>query len=114
MKDYCFVVSTKPLAGQEENYHRWYDTQHIPDVLAVPGFTSARRFAAEVEGETRYLALYRIKTDDPHAVLAELDARSGTERMPFSPALDLNGISAVLYEAIGPEQFATGQEGSQG
>ena len=56
----------------------------------------------------------RVKTDDPHAVLAELDARSGTERMPFSPALDLNGISAVLYEAIGPEQFAAGQEGSQG
>jgi len=106
MKDYCFVVSTKPVAGQETEYNRWYDTQHLPDVLAVPGVVSARRFAAEVDGETRYLALYQMNTDNPEGVLAELTARSGTDRMPMSPALDIAGVSAILYEAIGPARNA--------
>jgi hypothetical protein len=108
MKDYCFVVSTKPVKGQEEEYNSWYDTQHIPDVLAVPGLLSARRFAASVDGETRYLALYQLKTDNPDGVLAELTGRAGTDRMPMSPALDVASANAVLYEAIGPVQLAAG------
>lgn len=106
MKDYCFVVSTKPVAGQEAEYNRWYDMQHIPDVLSVPGLKSARRFAAEVNGEKRYLALYQLATDNPEGVLAELTGRAGTDRMPMSPALDVASADAVLYEAIGPVQLA--------
>lgn len=100
MKDYCFVVFTKPVAGQDGEYNRWYDDRHLPDVLAVPGFTSARRFVSEVDGERQYLALYNIQADDPDAVLADLTARAGTERMEMSPALDEASISAILYEAL--------------
>ncbi|WP_323810057.1 hypothetical protein [Sphingobium baderi] len=107
MKDYCFVVFTKPVAGQDVEYNRWYDTRHVPDVLAVPGFVSARRYAADVEGGRQYLALYGMKADDPEAVLADLSARAGTERMPMSPALDNESISAVLYEALEPLEAAS-------
>ncbi|HUD90092.1 hypothetical protein [Sphingobium sp.] len=82
--------------------------------MTVAGFTSARRFATAVEGEIGYLALYGLKTDDPQAALAVLEARSGTAGIPFSFGLDMNGISAVLYEAIGPEQLAADQKASQG
>lgn len=102
MTSHTFVVYTKPIAGEEDAFNRWYDTQHIPDVVAVPGVRGARRFVAEVDGVQQFLALYDIETDDPDAVLAEIQARAGTERMPMSPALDSDSISAVLYRALGP------------
>ncbi|NDG66732.1 MAG: hypothetical protein EBY23_07430, partial [Actinobacteria bacterium] len=27
-----------------DEYHRWYSQQHLPDVLACPGFIRAQRF----------------------------------------------------------------------
>lgn len=107
MKDYCFVVFTKPVAGREAEYNQWYDHRHIPDVLAVPGFVSARRFAANNEDGRQYLALYEMKAEDPDAVLADLNGRAGTDRMPMSPALDTGSISAILYEALEPVAAAS-------
>lgn len=100
MKKHCFVVFTKPVAGQDAEYNRWYDQQHIPDVLAVPGFLSARRFVSNVDGARQYLALYEMESDEPDATLADLSGRAGTDRMPMSPALDEASISAVLYEEL--------------
>lgn len=102
MTEYCFVVFTKPVQGQDEAFNMWYDGQHVPDVLAVPGFTSARRFVTEQDGERQYLALYGMETDDPAAVLADLQERAGTDRMPMSPALETDSISAVLYRPLAP------------
>ncbi len=105
MARYTFVVFTRPIDGGEEAFNDWYDNQHIPDVLAVPGFQSARRLHT-VDGLTdapRYLALYELETDDPAAALAELSARAGTALMPMSEALDPESIDAVLYEALSPQ-----------
>ena len=67
---------------------------------AVPGFTSARHFAADVDREKRYLALYELQTDDPAAALAEPEARVDTEPMPILPA-PAPSAQTDLYEAIG-------------
>ena len=42
--NHLFFVLTNPTAGMEAEYNRWYDDQHIPDVLAVPGFVGVQRF----------------------------------------------------------------------
>src|SRR5690242_4404658 len=44
MAKYTFVVMTNPTPGKETEYNRWYNEQHIPDVLNVPGFVCAQRF----------------------------------------------------------------------
>ena len=31
-------------AISDDEFHEWYDTEHIPAILRVPGFVSARRF----------------------------------------------------------------------
>lgn len=49
----------------EDELNRWYDTEHVPDKLATPGFRSARRFR-DTENPGRYLALYEL--DDPALV----------------------------------------------
>ena len=51
---YFFFAFSNPVAGHEDEYNRWYDQQHAPDVVAIPGFVSAQSF---VKNE---LPLYRM------------------------------------------------------
>src|SRR5438270_12589523 len=51
---YYFLVFSNPVAGHEDEYNKWYDTQHAQDVVAIPGFQTAQRF---VKTE---LPLYRM------------------------------------------------------
>lgn len=53
---------TEPPAAMEEEFNAWYDQEHLPERLAIPGFRSARRW---VSGKT-YLATYEL---DSAAVL---------------------------------------------
>ncbi len=57
------VVEVAP--HDEDELNRWYDTEHIPEKLATPGFRSARRFR-DTAAPGRYLALYEL--DDPAMV----------------------------------------------
>ena len=43
----------------EDEFNRWYEQEHIPEKLEVPGFRSARRFQAD-DGASRYLAVYEL------------------------------------------------------
>jgi EthD domain len=47
----------EPPPGWEADFHDWYETEHIPARMAVPGFDSAVRYEA-LDGEPRYLACY--------------------------------------------------------
>ncbi|HLZ72297.1 MAG TPA: hypothetical protein VKV26_20530 [Dehalococcoidia bacterium] len=53
------AVGLVPKTGYDEEYNAWYDDEHIPLLLKVPGVLRARRFRA-LEGEPRYLALYDL------------------------------------------------------
>ncbi|HTZ77499.1 MAG TPA: DUF4286 family protein [Stellaceae bacterium] len=44
---------------QEDELNRWYEEEHIPERLSIPGFLRARRFVA-LEGSPKYLALYEL------------------------------------------------------
>jgi hypothetical protein len=44
----------------EEEFNRWYDEEHVPERLSVPGFLTGRRFKA-VEGTPKYLAIYELE-----------------------------------------------------
>lgn len=69
MTGHILIVLTEFTCTAEE-YHRWYDEEHIPAVLKVPGVVSAQRFAfSEVQlpmlGDTNpgYLAIYELEGD---------------------------------------------------
>ena len=53
----------EPPPGWEDEFHDWYNRDHIPRRLEIPGFESAARYEA-LEGESadfapgRYLACY--------------------------------------------------------
>lgn len=51
------LVLNDVVEGSEEEFNRWYQQQHIPERLGVPGFKTARRYHA-VDGEPAYMAVY--------------------------------------------------------
>jgi hypothetical protein len=69
------LVAMMNPPADEDAFNAWYDEEHVPLRLAVPGFLSARRYrAAEPEGP-RYLALYELASPDVLASEAYLRLR---------------------------------------
>ena len=71
------VFSHVPEGVTDEEFNTWYDA-HLPEILSIPGFVSARRYRLEpvVHDATeplgyRYLALYEIE-GDPNTLLEEM------------------------------------------
>jgi hypothetical protein len=103
MSRHVLVVHTRPLAGREDEFNSWYDEVHLPDVLAVEGFVSARRFQAapSVHGELPeypFLAIYEVEAEDLAAALKALS--SAARSMEMSPTLDRSAMATYAYTAI--------------
>jgi hypothetical protein len=49
----------EPPSDLEEAFHEWYNKEHIPLRLALPGIDKARRFEAP-SGKPRFLAVYEV------------------------------------------------------
>ncbi|MBA7468888.1 hypothetical protein ES707_04144 [subsurface metagenome] len=67
MSKWLLVVETNCAdATREAEFHEWYNKTHLPDVLEVPGFTTANRYEKidPSEGEAKFVAAYEIETDD--------------------------------------------------
>ena len=109
MATYLLLVYTRPVPGREDEYHAWYDGSHLAEVLTVPGFTVARRFAVEPplafeasqsgDGGNRYVAMFTVETDDIDATMTTFDDMRG--HFAPSPAIDLDSVHFELLRAIG-------------
>jgi hypothetical protein len=58
-KGFLLVFMNPPPAFDEE-FNAWYDTEHIPERLAVPGFLTGLRYVNISGGAPRYLAMYDL------------------------------------------------------
>tara|TARA_B100000579_G_C22745716_1_gene811402 strand:- start:315 stop:950 length:636 start_codon:yes stop_codon:yes gene_type:complete len=47
--------------GSEETYESWYQTEHLPERLGVPGFKRGRRYQA-IEGSPEYFTWYEVES----------------------------------------------------
>jgi hypothetical protein len=90
------LVYTSPVPGLEADYHRWYDEVHLAEVLGVPGFVAAERYAAA--GPGRFAALYTIESEDIDGALRIFDERRARFRMP--PSLDPRSVEIHLLRAL--------------
>jgi hypothetical protein len=59
-KSLLFVESKPASPDRIEEYHRWHDRVHVPEMLAIDGFVSARRW--QTDGQS-FVTLYEIDTD---------------------------------------------------
>jgi len=45
----------------DEEFNAWYDTEHLPELLALPGVQDGARYVA-VKGGPKYLAMYELES----------------------------------------------------
>src|SRR5438046_9540973 len=64
------LTMTEPAPAMEEEFNAWYDTEHLAERLAIPGFRSALRWTLDGAGAGKYLATYEL---DSAAVLESPD-----------------------------------------
>jgi hypothetical protein len=106
------VVMTDIPAEEEARFNHWYDTEHVPERVAVPGVRRARRFvryedapqpAAGTVAARRgpqYLVVYEL--DDVavlHGDWAELTARHSDLSRAMYP--HLTNLQREVYVQIG-------------
>ena len=115
---YYFFVFSNPVPGHEDEYNKWYNEQHAPDVVAVPGFVNAQRFVKNdlplyrlVDLQVpKYLVLYKIVTSDVEAVFAEVNRRLQTGETVISPTFDRATSVSYVYKPFRPEVKGVGGE----
>src|SRR5471030_702108 len=58
------LTLTEPPPAMEEEFNAWYDTEHMAERLAIPGFISAHRWVnpAAAAGTGKYLATYELES----------------------------------------------------
>lgn len=58
----------EPPAEVDQEWNLWYDTEHVPALMEVPGFLNGARYRCETplrgEGPPRYLAYYELTARD--------------------------------------------------
>lgn len=79
--------------GREEEFNRWYEEQHLQDVLSIDGMLGATRYrvsdAVHADGAPWiYLTIYEVEAGAAAQVAQELGRRRGTPAMQMSDAMD--------------------------
>jgi hypothetical protein len=104
---FLMVAETTPHAGREDDFNKWYEGTHIPELLKMPGVKSAERYklsltiAGQKPGHP-YFTIYEIETDDVQKTLAAF----GTTKLTQSDSFDPSTADMSIYQAVGTK--ATG------
>ncbi|MEJ0018994.1 MAG: DUF4286 family protein [Acetobacteraceae bacterium] len=64
---FIYMVQMDIPAEHEADFNRVYDTEHVPEILKVPGVRACTRYVLErtnKPGIARYLALYEVDSAD--------------------------------------------------
>jgi hypothetical protein len=101
-----FLVYTDLSDPQyEEEFNAWYNTEHLPELLALPGVLDAARYVA-TKGGPKYLAAYE---------LASVDAMQTPEftnrpRTPWGQRVSPTAIGKNRTRIVGQQIFPDGLE----
>ena len=94
----------------EEEFHAWYDTEHIPERMAVKGFINAQRWIG-VDDPKFALATYDLESlrvlDDPAYKIRKAEGRSPWSRRI---ARKTKLLVRVVAEQLPPGQVASPDE----
>jgi hypothetical protein len=82
------ISESRPASPEQAAaYHDWYDNKHLPEIVKVPGFVSARRLQS-LDSDT-FIVLYEIEGDVEAAKAALKEAQaSGSMTRPEGLQLD--------------------------
>ena len=92
------------LEEQEDEFNRWYNSEHIAEILNVPGVIDAARYEAVVNGP-KHLACYELES--PAAVLGDGFTKRTKSKWSetMGPTLIGTNFFNPLYEMIYPYEL---------
>jgi hypothetical protein len=100
-----FLLYTDIDPQHETEFNDWYNSEHIPELLAVPGILAAARYEA-TKGGPKYLAAYELESAD----VVKTPAFTGRQRTPWgermSPSVIGSNVTRVIGEQIFPDGIA--------
>ncbi len=90
---------------REQEFNKWYNEVHVPDVLKAPGVIGATRYEAirAQEAQPRYLAIYELESEEAiDSFLASPELKNA--RMDFAARWQpyVSGRSSLWYKPIIP------------
>ena len=88
-------------ADLDANFNRWYEEEHIPERLAIPGFLRACRYKA-VSGGPKYLAIYEVTGPEVFETPEYLHFLKGIGETPWTKRVlaASTNKSRLIYEKI--------------
>lgn len=105
--DGLLMVYSDVPAELDEEYNRWYNEEHLDQLLSIPGVLSAARYEA-VSGGPKYLASYELASAD----VCESEAWKQVVNNPtewskrMSPRVIGTAFISNLYRRIYPEKLS--------
>src|SRR5262245_954647 len=85
----------------EEDFNDWYDREHIPLRMGVPGFISAQRY--RVAGTRHYLAVYEMESLDVLNTPAYRALRQTASERTTRMLSSVSGFTRYLAAPIGEQ-----------
>ena len=95
------LVLMQPPEHIEEEFNAWYDTEHVPERLSVPGILTAIRFSSVTAAAPKYLAMYDLESE---AVL-ESDAYKRVAGANSSPWTRRVTGKTKVYRSVGTQIY---------
>ena len=96
------MATMEPPATMEEEFQDWYDTEHVPERRAYPGFETANRWVC-VDGWPRWLATYYLASVDA-VQTPQYQSSNGDKATPWSKRIlsRLSGRRRVVATQVSP------------
>ncbi len=88
-----------PLPGYESRFQHWYDTEHVPLRMALPGFLAARRYRA-IKGQPEYLAIYDVADVAVFESPGFIELRSNPSTLTREMLGNVTGLTRFICEKI--------------
>jgi len=105
MPSHIIVSVAGPVEGRETEFHEWYETVHVPEVLALPQFIRAVRYAPRDSleglspGPTGHMTIFEVEAPDVSQALGTLS--DALPSLTMSDSLDLATAHVRAYEFVG-------------
>lgn len=105
-----FLVYTDMDAKYDDEFNAWYNTEHLPELLALPGIIDAARYVA-TKGDPKYLAVYELASTDALETPEFKQWRSNPS--PWSRRISPSVVGHNMARIVGQQVFPDEVENPQ-
>lgn len=101
------VVTMDVDPEDEAEFNKWYNEQHLPERMEIPGYVSARRFKLEEgDGALTYLCIWELEDGSPLQSQMYQEQNADPTALYLRVNQTIKARTRGLYRQIFPETGA--------